>query len=130
MKLSDIKGDRTFEVLADLVDPVCNIAADKGITLFQRVKPPEGVDARAFAMGRVRKQLPLLLRNHKHDICTILASIKGVPRKEFVEQLNLGGLVLDLADLVNDGEFVAFFTSAQTATSSGSAPENTEAPKK
>ena len=29
MKLSDIKGERTLDVIAELIDPISNIASDK-----------------------------------------------------------------------------------------------------
>ena len=46
MKLSDIKGDRTLEVIADLVDPIANIAEDEDtFALFRREKLPAGMTA-------------------------------------------------------------------------------------
>lgn len=128
MKLSDIKGERTLDVIADLIGPVCNIAADKEITLFERKELPKGEDPRTFTLARLREQIPRLLRGHKQDVCEILAAIKGVAVEEYKTQLNLGTLTMDLLELVSDEDFVAFFTSAQTEESaSGSAPENTAA---
>lgn len=130
MKLSDIKGDRTIDVIADLIGPVCNIAGDKEITLFERKELPKGEDPRAFTIQRLKEQIPLLLRSHKQDVCEILATIKGVSVGEYVQQLNLGLLTVDLLELVSDEDFVAFFTSAQTeGNASGSAQESTEAQK-
>ena len=43
MKLSDIKGDRVFDVIADLIDPVASIAQDaQAAALF---RPAEGEQA-------------------------------------------------------------------------------------
>ena len=37
MKLSDIKGERTLDVIAEIIDPVANIAEDKAASdLFQK----------------------------------------------------------------------------------------------
>ena len=44
MKLSDIKGDCVIEVIADIIDPISNIAAnDDAKGLFSKQKLPEGM---------------------------------------------------------------------------------------
>lgn len=130
MKLSDIKGDRVIDVVADLIEPVANIATDKEVTLFKREKPPEGMDAREFAVQKIRKGAPALLKGHKEDVIAILATIKGVSAQEYADSLNLAVLVSDMIELLTDSEFLNLFTSAaQTVQPSGSASENTEAHK-
>ena len=53
MKLSDIQGDRVFDVIADIIDPIANIAEDeKASAMFQREKLPEGMTGKQFAMQR------------------------------------------------------------------------------
>lgn len=129
MKLSDIKGERVFDVIADLIDPVQHIAQDKEITLFKREKAPKGVAARDFAIQKLMGNVPKLLKRHKRDLSVILATIKGVPVDEYVEGLNLAQLSVDLLELMNDAEFINFFTSAAKTTSAyGSPSGNTEAP--
>jgi hypothetical protein len=111
MKLSDVKGERTFEVIADIIEPVARIAEDKEAReLFARKDVPEGMEATQFFLGRVRKHLPKLLKGHRKDLVTILATIEGVPVKEYEADLNLARLVGDLLDLVNDEEFVGFLS--------------------
>ena len=129
MKLSDIKGERVFDVIADIIEPVTNIAQDKEITLFKREATPEGMTARAFAIKKISKNAPLLLKRHKGDISTVLAAIKGQTVDEYVASLNMAALSIDLLELLNDKEFVSFFMSVdQTTGSSGDASETTEAP--
>ena len=66
MKLSDIHGERVFDVIADIIDPIANIAEDeKASAMFRREKIPEGMTAKEFAMQRARKALPALLKQHK-----------------------------------------------------------------
>lgn len=128
MKLSDIKGERVFDVIADLIDPVQHIAQDKEITLFKREKAPEGVATKDFAVQKIMANVPKLLKRHKQDLSTILATIKGVPVAEYVVGLNLAQLSVDLLELMNDAEFINFFTSAvKTTNVFGSPSENTEA---
>ena len=46
MKLSDVKGDRTLEVIADLIEPICTIAEDENAAaLFKREQLPDGMTA-------------------------------------------------------------------------------------
>ena len=127
MRLSDIKGDRTLEVIAEIIDPVANIAEDEEASaMFKREKLPEGMTAKKFLMNRVRKSLPVLLKGHKADIIAILSAIEGVSAEEYNGSLNLMKLINDCTDLLTDEAFGELFISAQSGTSSGSAQENTE----
>ena len=127
MRLSDIKGDRVFDVIADIIDPIANIASDETASaLFKREKLPECMTAKAFLLERARKSVPVLLKGHKSDIITVLATIEGVSSKEYRASLTLAKLMQDTAELLTDEAFGELFISAQSGTSSGSAQENTE----
>ena len=130
MRLSDIKGDRTLEVIAEIIDPIANIAEDEEASaMFKREKLPEGMTAKKFLLKRIRKSLPVLLKGHKADIIAILSSIEGVSADEYAGALNLVKLVKDCTDLLTDEAFMELFISAQSETKSGSALASTEAPK-
>ena len=127
MRLSDIKGDRVFDVIADIIDPIANIASDETASaLFKLEKLSEGMTAKAFLLERARKAVPALLKGHKSDIITVLATIEGVSSKEYRASLTLAKLMQDTAELLTDEAFGELFISAQSGTSSGSAQENTE----
>lgn len=127
MRLSDIQGERVFDVIADIIDPIANIAEDEAASaLFKREKLPKGMTAKAFMTQRVRKALPALLKAHKDDIIAILAAIEGVSVDEYKGALNFAKLLHDAAELLTDDAFGALFTSAQSEKSSGFARENTE----
>lgn len=131
MKLSDIHGERVFDVIADIIDPIANIAEDeKASAMFRREKPPEGMTVKQFATQRARKALPALLKGHKGDIIAILAAIEGVSAESYKGALNLVKLMRDAAELLTDDTFTALFLSAQSEKSSGSAQENTEGENK
>ena len=131
MKLSDIQGDRVFDVIADIIDPIANIAEDeKASAMFRREKLPEGMTVKQFATQRARKSLPALLKGHKGDIVAILAAIEGVSTDAYNGALNLVKLMRDAAELLTDDAFTALFLSAQSENSSGSAQENTEGENK
>ena len=51
MRLSDIKDDRVFDVIADIIDPIANIASDLTASfLFKRQKLPEVITSKAFLL--------------------------------------------------------------------------------
>ena len=127
MRLSDIQGERVFDVIADIIDPIANIAEDDAASaMFKREKLPEGMTAKEFMTQRARKALPALLKGHKGDIIAILASIDGVSVESYKGDLNLVKLMRDTTELLTDEAFGVLFTSAQSGKSSGSAQENTE----
>ena len=125
MKLSDIKGERTLEVIADIIDPIANIAEDEeSSALFKREKLPDGLTAKKFLLQRARKAVPSLLKGHKGDIISILSTIEGITKEEYTASLNLVKLAKDAIDLLTDEAFTTLFISAQSGDSSGSAQES------
>lgn len=131
MRLSDIQGERVFDVIADIIDPIANIAEDEQASaMFRREKLPEGMTVKQFATQRARKALPALLKGHKDDIISILAAIDGVSTDAYKGALNLVKLMRDAAELLTDDAFTELFLSAQSEKSSGSAQENTEGENK
>lgn len=130
MRLSDIQGDRVFDVIADIVDPIASIAEDKAASaIFKREKLPESMSKGEFLAKRAKASLPVLLKGHKADIINILSAIKGVSAEEYTAQLNLGTLMRDMTELLTDEAFSELFISAQSESLSGSALENTEGEK-
>lgn len=128
MRLSDIKGERTLDVIADIIDPIANIAEDEAASaLFKREKLPEGMAAKKFLLQRAKKAVPALLKGHKGDIIAILSTIEGTTPEEYAGTLNLVKLMKDTVDLLSDEAFTELFISAQTEGISGSAQETTEA---
>lgn len=110
MKLSEVRGERVFEVVADIIDPIVTIAQDeKAAKLFHRDKCPEGMEPWEFFLQKVKDSLPSLIKTHKDELVTILCTIKGVSRKEYVDTLTFASLFNDLVELVTDAEFMSFF---------------------
>lgn len=130
MKLSDVKGDHVLDVIADIIDPIVNIATDEGAhEMFKPQAVPDGMEAREFFAMRMRKGMPALLKGHKHDIIAILAAIEGVTPEEYTDMLNLAKLFTDTIELLTDEAFISFLSSPKTkkdADASGSALESFE----
>lgn len=115
MKLSDIKGDRVLDVIADIIDPIANMVQDKDVAaMFKREAVPDGMDARDFFAKRMRKGLPVLLKGHKADIIAIMAAIDGVTPEQYTESLDFPKLFTDVMELVTDGAFLNFLSSSET----------------
>lgn len=131
MKLSDIKGDRVLDVIADIIDPIANMVQDKDVAaMFKREAVPDGMDARDFFAKRMRKGLPVLLKGHKADIIAIMAAIDGVTPEQYTESLDFPKLFTDVMELVTDEAFLDFLSSSETgkgADAPGSASASFEA---
>ena len=99
-----------FDVVADVIDPIASIALDnEAAELFKRTELPEGMTAWEFFIHRVKDNLPPLLKRHKSELATIMATIEGVSVKEYMDSVTLPKLFHDLTELLTDDEFTAFF---------------------
>lgn len=131
MKLSDIKGDRVFDVIADIIDPIANMAQDKDVAaMFKREAVPDGMEARDFFAKRMCKGLPVLLKGHKADIIAVMAAIEGVTPEQYAASLDFAKLFTDVKELVTDDAFLDFLSSQETgkgADAPGSASGSSEA---
>lgn len=120
MKLSDIKGDRVLDVIADIIDPIANMVQDKDIAaMFKREAVPDGMEARDFFAKRMRKGLPVLLKGHKADIIAIMAAIEGVTPEQYAASLDFPKLFTDVMELVTDDVFLNFLSSSETGKGAG-----------
>ena len=110
MKLSEIKGERVLDVIAELVVPVANIAMDEqAAKLFKREALPEGKTAKEFFAERFKLGVPPLIKNHKADLVSILATLKGETAEEYLENMTLISLTKDFTDLITDDAFLELF---------------------
>lgn len=102
MKLSEIKGERALDVLADLIDPVSEIFGDKEImTALQSGKAPA-------------KAIKLALKNHKRAVLDMMAAIDGEDPETY--QPSLFVLPKRLLDLLNDPEVQRLFSSQEVTS--------------
>ena len=108
MKLSEIKGERAVEVIADLIEPIANIATDKECADLFSVKPVKGEDKNVTARKHLVKKVPLLLKTHKRDVIKIIATLDG----KSVDDMNLFSITAALIGLVQDEALIELFTSA------------------
>lgn len=129
MKLSEIKGERCLDVVADMIEPIASMAQDKDVVeLFKPTKVPDGETPRNFFAERMRKGLPKLLRDHRSEIIQIMASLEGVTPSAYKRTLTMPKLISDVFEVLTDSSITAFLSSpATTETSFGNASVSTEA---
>ena len=111
MKLSDIRGERVIDVIAEIADPFLTIAMDEEASaFFKREKCPEGEEPVHFVMRRLKKSVPALLGGHKDEIIAIMSALKDVSREEYLEELTMSSLLTDLYEMLTDEELLAFLS--------------------
>lgn len=115
MKLSDVKGERALDVIAEIIDPVGAIAESKeGKVLFKREVCPKNMTPNEFTVKRLRKSAPSLIKSHKKEIIAILSTIAGVSPGEYAAAMTLPSLINDIIELLTDDVFTELFISAQS----------------
>ena len=116
MRLSDIKGEAALDVLAEIMEPVCEIAQDAEIV-------------NKFRSGNKIKAIQAAIKEHKAAVIDILSLLSQKPREEYLQTMTLASLPMQALDILNDPELATLFTDAAETekTSSTSAMENTEA---
>lgn len=116
-KLSEIQNEEALDVLADILEPTIIIARDKVV----KEKAKEGRMA----------AIQYVMKNHKAALLKILATLDGVPVKEY--KVNVIQIPVKVVELLNDEDLMSFFQSQGLTISdesSGSAMANTEADEK
>lgn len=96
MKLSDIRGDRALDVLADIMEPLARILTDDEITKTVNSGEPNLLLAKK------------ILKGHKREVVEILAVLDGENPETY--EVNLLTLPVKLVEILNDPEIGNLFT--------------------
>lgn len=119
MKLSEVRGDRVFDVIAGIIEPISNIASDSDVmNMFAGEKGSEGISNEALFMKKLSKAMPALLSKHKDDIVTIMSVINGVSKKQYLEELSLPSLIGDVYAIFTDDDLLVFLQRSETSEES------------
>lgn len=108
MKLSEIKGEKAIEVIAELIDPVAEIASDENLKALFNIRPETGESPTDAAMRVLKKSTPELLKNHKKEVIKMLAVLEG----KDPDKMSLSEIVKGLLEMASDHAFVQLFSSA------------------
>lgn len=112
MRLSAYKNEEAIEVLADLLEPASKIMADKDISAAFKAQKPALIIAKTA------------LKKQKQAVIDFVSYLHRQEPGEY--EFTIISLIADLLDILNDPEMGQVFSSADTATPSGSATESTE----
>lgn len=114
MKFNELKNEQAIEALADMFEPIVEIASD------------DAIKSAARSDNKIL-MVKLILKNHAKSIFEIMAISEGVPAEDY--ECNMLTLPAKLMELFNRPEFSVLFQSqSQKAekTSFGSATESIE----
>lgn len=130
MKLSELSTDQALDVMCELTPYIDNIVNDPDTvnTIGKVVVHKDGKINRygvfALAMGRITEFAPLLLKNHRQDLYSILSVMNDRPVDEIAGQ-KFVETMWQIRELFQDEEFFSFLKSfapqEQTAQSAPSA---------
>jgi hypothetical protein len=116
MKLSDYRGEKALDILADLIEPASKIFGDKEV-------------AQSYQSGNKLKCVKVAIKNHKKEVIELLAVLDGEDAKTYEEKVTIFTVPIKLLQILNDPELMQAFSSQGQmgdATSSGSVSENIE----
>lgn len=122
MKLSEVRGEKALDMVADLIEPIADIIGDSEISAILKTRK-SAKDTKMVIAQAVSKAI----KNHKASVIAILATLDDVPVSEY--ECNIMSLPKKLLDILNDPAIFELFTlqSQETQTPSGSVMANTEA---
>lgn len=112
MKLSDIRGERSLDVIADAMELAELIGGDDRYAKMTDELKEVGADG---AWKVLCRYLPSILRDdrYKKRVISILATASGVPYEEYAEN---GSILSDLSELLlSDSEAIGFLASTSTS---------------
>lgn len=115
MRLSDLTTDRAAEVLCEIAPCIASITGDKALLDTLRDAIPRGATAAEICATGARKVseiIPVLLRDHRNDLFTLLAVLNETSAESIAVQ-NVLVTIKQCRDLFADKDLLAFFKSCQ-----------------
>jgi hypothetical protein len=112
MKLSEVKGEKALDMLADLIEPIMEIIEDKEVSKILKSRyNKDKADSTKIILGRA---VSAAIKNHKKAVITILATLDDIPVDQY--ECNLLSLPKKMMDIINDPAIFDLFTSQSQET--------------
>lgn len=127
-RISDIKGEEAIDIIADTIEPLSAIMADKemkDILVNKKLKD----DGNAYTKAEV---VSMVIKKHKHEVIQVLSILDGVSYDEYLNSVTIFTLPMAVLEVLNDPEISKLFTSQVQSLKTPSAPvtEITEVSRK
>lgn len=112
MKLSEVKGEKALDMLADLIEPIMEIIEDKEVSKILKSRHnKDKAESTKIILGRA---VSAAIKNHKKAVITILATLDDIPVDQY--ECNLLSLPKKMMDIINDPAIFDLFTSQSQET--------------
>ena len=114
MKLSELSTERAADVLCELAPHVINITSDK--TLIDTLQEKLGTGEKSiaemytYAAKKVSAIVPIVLKEHRNDVFSILSILNETSVDEIAKQ-NVLVTISQVKDIFSDKELMDFFKS-------------------
>lgn len=120
MKLSDVKGERSADVVADVIAFVCALGSEEEVNALLTPRKGKKMNNTEFA----RTFYPIVFKKYKKELYEALGSIEGCGAKAYAAKADPATLFNDFAGLLSDPMFQELFPSrtptAETTSELGS----------
>lgn len=112
MKIKDVKGERSFTILKDLIPHVERLGSNKPLCdIYNTDGLPDDDRERAEIIAeRIASAMPDLISGAKDDLVGYLSTLEGVTPEEYEKDISAGKLIGGVMDMLADSYFRAFFT--------------------
>lgn len=114
MKLSQLTTERAADVLCELTPYIANITGDKALLdeLSNKFdsKGKSVAELYTFAANKYAALVPILLKEHRNDVFSVLATLNERSADEIAKQ-NVMETMKQVRDLFQDKELLDFFKS-------------------
>lgn len=117
MKLSEVKGEKALDMLADLIEPIMEIIEDKEVSKILKSRHNKDKDEKDKAESTkiiLGRAVSAAIKNHKKAVIAILATLDDIPVDQY--ECNLLSLPKKMMDIINDPAIFDLFTSQSQET--------------
>ena len=120
MRLSEVKGERSSDVVADVIAFVCALGSEEEVNALLAPRKGKKANNTEFA----RSFYPLVFKKYKKELYEALGSIEGCGATAYAAKTDPAALFNDFAALLSDPMFQELFPSrtptAETTSEPGS----------
>lgn len=115
MKISEMSTEKAMDVLCELTPYMINIVTDEALitelkSAIDFTKANTMAEKIALTAGKITRIVPIILKDHKKDLCGIVGVMNEKTVDEIVEQ-NTITTMKQIRDIAKDKELLDFFKS-------------------